>query len=148
MDQPGRRAANLILALALREQYGILGLATAFSVAAWVSLFLMWTQLRAKQGSLGTREVWRSTAKTLAATGALVALAIPVRVFVGTLFPLRAFWQVALQAGAASLAGLAGFILVAWLLKSGEFREFKEAAERRLWKRAKVVEGAVEAQGR
>ena len=140
--------ANLALALTLRDQYGILGLATAFSVAAWVSLFLMWTRLRAKQGSLGTRAVWQSTVKTLLATLAFCALAIPVRIWVGSVYPLRTFWQVALQAGAASFAGLAGFVAVAWLLKSEEFHEFRDAAARTLWKKAKVVEGALEAQGR
>ncbi|HWQ99865.1 MAG TPA: murein biosynthesis integral membrane protein MurJ [Candidatus Methylomirabilis sp.] len=141
-------AANLVLALTLRDSFGILGLSTAFSVAAWVSVFLMWTRLRAKQGSLGTRAVWQSTMKTLLATIAFCLLAIPARVFVGTMYPLRTFWQVAFQTGAAITAGLVGFILVAWLLKSEEFHEFREAAARRLWKKAKVMEGVMEAQGR
>lgn len=139
---------NLALALSWREQYGILGLAAAFSLAACASLVLLWWRLRAKLGSLGTAAVWHSTVKTLAATLVFIALALPVRIWVGTLYPLRTFWQVALQAGAASLAGLAGFAVAAWLLKSEEFHEFKEAAARKLWKRVKVVEGAVEAQGR
>lgn len=140
--------ANLGLALALREPYGILGLATAFSATAWIGLLLMWICLRMRQGVLGTRQVWSSTVKTFAATLVFVALAVPVRIWIGTLFPLRTFWQVALQAGAATFAGLIGFVVTAWLLKSEELREFKEAAARKLWQRARVVEGAVEAQGK
>lgn len=140
-------AANLILALALREQFGILGLATAFSVAAWVSVFLMWARLRQKQGSLGTREVVDSTIRTLIAALAFAAAAIPVRIWIGTVYDLSTFWQVALQAGATTIAGLAAFILVAALFKSPELAEFRRAAERKLFKKAAVAEGMEGAQG-
>jgi putative peptidoglycan lipid II flippase len=140
-------AVNLVLALALRKPFGIIGLAWAFSISSWVSLFLLWWMLRKKQGSLGTRSVSLSAAKTLAATVAFALCALPVRILVGTIFPLRTFWQVALQGVAAGIAGVIGFIIVAMLLKSEEFHEFKEAAARKLWRRAEVLEGAEEAQG-
>lgn len=139
--------SNLVLALALKEPFGILGLATAFSVSAWVSLFLMWTTLRIKQGGLKTNEVWDSTARTFIATLAFCAAALPVRIFVGNIFQLRSVWQVALQAVLSCIAGLIAFVIVAALLKSPEFREFRDAMARRLWKKAQVTEGAEQAQG-
>lgn len=140
-------AANIILALTLREEFGLLGLATAFSVAAWLSAFLLWTRLRQKQGRLGTRDVIDSAMRTLIATAAFAAVALPVRIAIGSIFNLRSFWQVLLQAGAASLAGLVAFILVAALLKSPELKEFRRAAERKLLKKASVSEGMEGAQG-
>jgi putative peptidoglycan lipid II flippase len=140
-------AVNVILALVLREPFGILGLAAAFSISAWVSLFLLWALLYRKQGSVGTRDVWNSFWRTFIATLAFCAAAIPVRIWVGTVFPLRNAWQVALQAGLAGLAGLFAFIAIAALLKSPELREFKDAAARKLWKKARVLEGVEQAQG-
>ncbi|MEN9558680.1 MAG: integral rane protein MviN, virulence factor [Candidatus Parcubacteria bacterium] len=140
-------AANLALALALRDEFGILGIATAFAVSAWVSVFLLWTRLRVKQGGLGTREVMDSAIRTIIASVAFATAAIPVRIWIGTVFDLRAFWQVLLQATAASLAGLAAFILVAALLKSPELQEFRQAAARKLFKKASVGEGMEGAQG-
>lgn len=139
--------SNLVLALLLREPFGILGLATAFSVAAWVSVFLLWAWLRMKQGGLGTRGVWSSTLKTSIATLAFAAFAIPVRIWIGTVFDLSSVWQVALQMGASLLAGVAAFLIVAWLLRSPEFHEFREALAARLWRRATISEGMGSAQG-
>jgi putative peptidoglycan lipid II flippase len=140
-------AANVALAILLRDEFGILGLATAFSVAAWLSMFLLWTRLRQKQGGLGTREVVDSAIRTLIASCAFAAAALPVRIWIGTVFDLRSFWQVLLQAGAASAAGLLAFIVVAALLKSPELAEFRKAAERKLFKKASVGEGMEGAQG-
>ena len=139
--------SNLILALALRESFGILGLASAFSVSAWVSVFLLWTMLRLRQGGLGTRDVWNSALKTVAATLAFCAAAIPMRIWIGTLFPLRSVWQVALQAGLSCGAGIIAFIAVAVVLRSREFHEFRDAALARYGKKARIEEGAEQAQG-
>jgi putative peptidoglycan lipid II flippase len=140
-------ASNLFLALALRDSFGILGLATAFSVSAWVSVFLMWVRLRSREGSLGTRQLWDSTIRTSIATLGFCTAAIPVRIWIGSVFNLRSFWQVALQAGLATIAGLIVFVIVASLLKSPELREFREAATRKLFRKARMSEGAEQAQG-
>lgn len=139
--------SNLFLALALRDSFGILGLATAFSVSAWVSVFLMWVRLRSKQGSLGTRTLWDSTVRTFVATLGFCAAAIPVRIWVGSIFTLHSVWEVALQAGLSVAAGLIVFVIVASLLKSSELREFREAATQKLFRKTRVSEGAEQAQG-
>jgi putative peptidoglycan lipid II flippase len=135
------------LAMLLKDQYGVLGLAAATAISSWVGVFLMWAFLRARQGGLGTREVWHSLLRTLAATLAFCAVAVPVRIWVGTVFDLDTFWEVALQIGAAGTAGTVAFIIMAMLLKSSELMEFREAAARRLWKKASVTEGVERAQG-
>ncbi len=139
--------SNLVLALLLREPFGLYGLAAAFSISAWVSVFLLWAWLRSKQGGLQTRGVWNSTVKTFIATMAFCAAAVPVRIWIGTIFDLSSVWQVALQMSASVITGLAAFLVVAALLKSPELQEFRAAAARRFWKQATVTEGIEGAQG-
>ncbi|GMU25426.1 murein biosynthesis integral membrane protein MurJ [Patescibacteria group bacterium] len=138
---------NIALALLFREPLGLNGLVLAFTIASWISIALLWWRLRASQGRLGTAGVWISFRTTLVATVVLCAFAVPVRILVGSIWPLRTFWQVALQAGAAAAAGLLGFWVTSWLLQSRELSELREAFIRKLWKRGEVLEGADAAQG-
>lgn len=139
---------NIVLAILLVDRYGLNGLVAAFSIAAWISLLLLWWRLRVKQGRIGTKEVWRSLKKTIVACFIMVGVALPIRIAIGTMFPLRTFWQVALQFSAAAIIGLLVFWIVSWLLKSKELQEFHCAFVRKFWKRGEVLEGVEEAQGR
>lgn len=136
---------NIGFALALRPWLGITGLAVAFSAAAFLQLVLLWIWLRLKRGPLGQGEFTVSAAKTLVASIALGLVAYPVRVWIGTVYPLRTFWQVALQGVAAGLCGSAAFLIVVWLLRSRELNEFVQAISRRLWRKASVTGGVDEA---
>lgn len=136
---------NIALAITLRGPFGITGLVAAFSVATYVNLFLLVVMLRRQQGPLGEGAFTMSFVKSLLASVAIIVAGYPVRQLVGTVFPLRTFWQVALQAGAATFVGVLGFMLVAWLLKSAEFREFMDGLQRRVFRRLPVVAGAEEA---
>jgi putative peptidoglycan lipid II flippase len=138
-------ALNLTLAILLRNQFGINGLAMAFSASAILNVGFLWWLLRYKKGCLGQGEFTMSAAKTVAASVALFGFGWVARQAIGTIFPLRTFWQVALQAGGALVIGLGAFCLVAWLLKSEEFHEFRESMLRKLFRKA-VVQGAEEAQ--
>jgi putative peptidoglycan lipid II flippase len=139
---------NIILALLLVGPYGLNGLVFAFTIAAWLSLILFWWRLRASHGRLGTAEVWNSFKRIAVACFIMAGVALPVRIAIGTIYPLRTFWQVALQAGASAAAGLLAFWIICRLLKSKELGEFQRAFVRRFWKRGMVLEGAEEAQGR
>ncbi len=87
-----------------------------------------------------------SFAKTAAASSALFGFGWLARQALGTIFPLETFWQVALQSFVTLVVGLGAFAIVATLLKSEEFREFREGAERRLFKKTPILSGAEEAQ--
>jgi putative peptidoglycan lipid II flippase len=139
-------AFNLLLAVLLREPFGIAGLAIAFSSSAFLNLALLWWLLHTRKGTLGAGEVTMSFFKTAAASMALFGFGWIARQVVGTIFPLHTFWQVALQAIATLLVGGGAFAIVAHLLKSEEFHEFRTSAVRRFWKRGEVLPGADEAQ--
>lgn len=141
---------NIVGAVILMRPFGILGLAAAFTISAWIGLMVLWWRLRARQGRLGTRAVWGSFFKILIASFIMAGAMIPVRNLIGTIYPLRSTWQVLLQAGAASIVGLVAFYIVCKLMRSPELEEFQSAIIRRVWrqKRDHLMEGAEEVQGR
>ncbi|MCE9586024.1 murein biosynthesis integral membrane protein MurJ [Candidatus Uhrbacteria bacterium] len=135
------------LAIVLREPFGVMGLAMAFSAAAIVQCLLLGLFLRRMFGQLGKGETLISTYKTSIATVALCTAAFPVRQWLGTIYNLEATWQVVLQASGTLVAGGLAFFVTAWLVRSPELVEFRMAAEKRLFKKARLVEGAEEASG-
>lgn len=139
-------AFNLVLAIILREYLGILGLAISFSAAAVLNMLLLWWLLYYKKGSLGEGAFTYSLLKTCAASMALLGFGWITRQGLGMMFPLRTFWEVALQAAGTLLVGGVAFVVVATLLKSSEFGEFRDATVRRFLKKGGVLAGAEEAQ--
>jgi putative peptidoglycan lipid II flippase len=137
-------AANVVLAFVLYREFGIQGLAISFTVATFVNAIWLWSKLSRVYGPLGTRTLFPSMLKAFAASVAIIGVGYPVRNFIGTLYPLRTFWQVALQAGLTSVVALAGFILVAWLLKSQELVELTRAINRKMFHVRPEVSGAEE----
>ncbi len=139
--------ANLFLAWQLYGRFGVAGLALAFSLASWFGIGLMFWQLRRKTGSLGLRMLLPSYGIAILGSIVLMTSAYLIRTMIGTWIPLRTLWQVVLQAGCAAMVGCAGFIGIAILLRSPEWKELSETIRRRVWRRAKVAESASEAQG-
>ena len=123
---------NVTAAFLLRGQFGIAGLAMAFSLSAFLQLGLLLFALRRACGAWSRGDIRVSVYKTLAATAAAIAIAYLLRQWVGTAYPLRTYWQVALQAGAAVFGGGFVFFLLSWLLHSREFNEFKSGLIRKL----------------
>ena len=139
--------ANIILVLLLKGPFGVAGLAVAFSITAIAQLLLLVFFLRKQQGALGRGEFALSAYKTSIATVALCVAAYPVRQAIGTIYSLRTFLQVVLQAGATIVVGGLVFILIAWLLRSRELFEFWDAIHRKLWRHVKLEEGVDQAGG-
>lgn len=138
---------NIGMALLLFTQFGVAGLAIAFSCATYVNLLLLCWQLRRQYGPLQGWTYLRSFFVTGIASVAMIAAGYPVRQLIGTLFPLRTVAQVALQAVAAGTVALAAFFLVAWLFRSPELAEFLGAMNRKLFRQKGPISGAEEAQG-
>ncbi len=139
-------AFNITLALLLRGPLGIVGLAVAFTASSCLNLAILWWLLYFKKGALSQGGFAISFAKTLAASLALFGFGWPVRQFFGTIFPLSTFWQVALQAAGTVLAGGVAFLIVAFLLKSEELKEFIAALQRKWFKKIPLIVGADEVQ--
>ena len=119
----------------------------AFSVDSYLQCGMLWYFLRRRYGHLDGKVLSISLSKTILASIALFGFGWLARQLVGTVFPLRTFWQVGLQAVAASVVGIAAFCILAKLLRVQEFSEFMAAMKSKLWRTAKVTEGAEQARG-
>src|SRR6185369_14838743 len=101
---------NLVLALALSPVLGIAGLAIALSASAFVQLILLYAFLRKSRGSLGGVGLLPSVWKVILASVVMCVVAFPLRQWIGTLYPLRTFRQVALQFIVSFIGGALGFL--------------------------------------
>jgi putative peptidoglycan lipid II flippase len=113
---------NIVLALILKDSYGVAGLAIAFSVTTFFQLGMLWLALRRRVGGESqTRFIKMVVQAGLACVPAMLT-AYLTRHLVGTLVPLRTFWQVATQFIAAS--GVAGAVYFAclWFVRIDEAR--------------------------
>lgn len=135
----------IFLALLLKEPYGLLGLAAAFALDGFAQFILLWFLLRRRFGSLKGRYLSKSLGKIVLASIALFGFGWLARQVVGTIFPLRTFWQVALQAGAACLLGGGAFCIVARLLRVAELEDWVRTLKHKLYRQAKITEGAEKA---
>lgn len=139
-------AFNLFLAFMLHERLGVIGLAIAFSAATGLNFLLLTWMLFTFKRLVPRADVLVSMLKICAASCALLGFGWVTRQLIGTWFPLRTFWQVALQIFATCLIGGGAFLAVAALLKSPEFHDLRAAAVRRFWKKGPVLSGVEEAQ--
>ncbi len=139
---------NVMVAYFLKDLYGVTGLAAAFSIGAFTQFGLLWYLLRKRLGGhLEGKELTKSLSKTFLASLALFGFGWLARQYVGTVFPLRTFMQVASQAMAATIVGVAAFCTLAKLLNVQEFHEFITAAKAKLLRKANISEGIDQDQG-
>lgn len=123
-------AINIFLAWTLRSVYGIAGLAMAFSFSSGVQVLLLWLFLQRRVGNDSQRDFVRLCAFSALASVPALAAGWVARQAVGTWLPLRAFWQVALQFGAASVAIGVVYLALMYLLKVDEIRDAVARARR------------------
>lgn len=121
---------TIISALVLRARFGVAGLAMAFSLASILQVGLLWIALRRRVGAASERSFVRLVGQILLACVPAMVVAWSVRQAVGTVFPLRTFWQVALQFGAAAAGAGAVYILAMYFLKTEESRELVDRVKR------------------
>lgn len=135
----------VFLALLLKGPYGLLGLAAAFALDGFAQFILLWFLLRRRFGHLEGKYLSKSLGKIILASIALFGFGWLARQAVGTVFPLRTFWQVALQAGAACVLGGGAFYVVARLLRVAELDDWVRTLKHKLYRQAKITEGVEKA---
>ncbi|MEP7050295.1 MAG: murein biosynthesis integral membrane protein MurJ [Pseudomonadota bacterium] len=120
----------VVLALVLRGRFGHVGIGLAVTGSSAVQMLLLWRLLRGKLGNLRSAEIAASASRTLlaalcgAAAGAFLARELT------PIGPARALAR-ALPGAVGSLAFLAVFALVAYLIRSPELRAIVDAVRRR-----------------
>ncbi|MEK7473831.1 MAG: murein biosynthesis integral membrane protein MurJ [Patescibacteria group bacterium] len=138
-------SATIAAAWFLHGSFGLRGVGIAFSLGAFTQATLLLAVLRKRFGRLGKGETLYSFYRTTIATVALCVVGFPMREWLGTIYPLETFWQVALQAiGTVTFGGLA-FLITAWLMRSSELEEIANGIRAKFIRRAKLAEGAEQA---
>lgn len=131
---------NIIAALFLSKEFGVVGLGMAYSIAAIIQVVLLWTPLRKSLGSLDEMRIGRSFLVLGLAGVACGAVVQFMKQIVVKFISLDTFFGVFSQGAIAGLLGLAVYALVAYLLKSEEMNEFLRGMKRRLFKKVKPEE--------
>jgi putative peptidoglycan lipid II flippase len=131
---------NVTFGYLLTEEYGVPGLAVAFSIATMMQLAILWVSLKAKLGSLDERALLKSTAILSFAGLAAAAVTQAVKYTVVDYLELDTFMNVFIQTIAAGGAGLFMYFATAFILRSPEMMAFAQGVHSRLIKTAKPTE--------
>jgi len=139
---------NIGLAYLLKDDFGVLGLAASLSIASFVQFGLLWWFLRRYLGGhLDTRKMFLANLKVLIASLSLFGFGWLGKQLIGSIFPLRTFWQVLLQIFLALLFGGIMFVMMSYLLKIEEFFIFLNLLKKKIFKPFKLIEGMDEIVG-
>lgn len=122
---------NVILALLLAGNFGVQGLAIAFSAAAIVQVMLLLSILHWQLGGFNDREVLTSLARiSVAAFLAGVVLQL-LKYPVASVVDMQRFWGIFVQLVVTSMGGLATYLVCMWLFGSDELSALRRYLPRR-----------------
>jgi len=130
---------NLLLVVSLIKSFGVFGLAVAFSVSSILNMLLLLVFLKKQVGSIGGRELGRSTLQIIVASLAGGATAQFGKYLVGTQGELDTFLAVLMQLIVAGGLGVAAFSLVAYYLRIPEFFQFTNSLTRKVFRSKKTI---------
>ena len=123
---------NVGLALWLSRQFGVAGLALAFSLSTMLNFLLLFFVLRHRVGGLDEKRLLISTAKCTAAGLAMAVSIQAMKLLVWPYVNMTKVWGILVQGSLAGLFGLVVYAAVCSLLKSEEFAELWQAVKIRL----------------
>lgn len=131
-------AVNILAIVFLIDEYKILSLAIAFSLASVVQMVLLLLVLRFKYGNLNDKQIVNSVGKTILATFLAGVFAQSFKYLVDGVVNLETFLGVFSQLFISSLVGFFVFILVCEILKIEEYIKFKGSITKRIFKFKKL----------
>ncbi len=137
---------NVLIAFFSYRTFGVLGLASAFTISSWVNVGLLYSMWIHTHPALRPRFLW-FVLLTSVASSAMLIVGYACRQIVGTIYPLHTFIQVALQAITATMAGCGMFLFIAHILRIEEMGEMMHAIRRLRMKSDIPIAGAEEVQG-
>jgi len=114
--------------------FGVSGLALAFSISSILNFILLWLALRTKTDGLDEKNIILSVLKVSLATLAMAVTTQFMKFGIEPFFGTTTFLGIFLQGLIAGLVGIAVFVVAAMLLKSPEMFTFAGALRKRLFK--------------
>lgn len=135
---------NTILSFVLGEMYGILGLVSAFTISAILQFVILWIALYSKVGNLNTGPVFVSVGKVVFASVLMGIFAQGLKLTLGGYLNIDTVAGILTQTVVASVVALCIFIVVSLYIRNREMILFKEAINRKLFKRADIPQEHIE----
>lgn len=130
---------NIITVFLLIRQYGVLGLAIAFSISSIVNMILLVIFIKRRLPNINDGKIWNSTLRIIAASliaGGVMQIA---KYIVGTRGELDTFLEILAQLLIAGSAGLATFCLASYYFNVREFFQFTESVTRKIFGAKKII---------
>ena len=136
---------NIGLAWFWAQEYGVAGIAMAFSFASIVQLILLWIFAHRKLKGLDEPAILLSLITTVVA-GIMCGLMVQAMKSIYEVFvPLTTFFGVLGQGLVAGISGLIVFLIAAWVWRSRELETLWCSLRRKLFTRYRLSESADEA---
>lgn len=139
--------ANIGLAWPWSRQFGVAGLALAFSVGNIINFVLLWLALRRKGNILDNWAIGLGALKITIAAAVAWPIIFEVKKLIAPLVNMNTFWGIAGQLVGAAIAGLLVYLVVCLLLRCPEAKQLWQIINRRLPGGRKTVVDADEARG-
>ena len=138
---------NTALALYLAPRYGVIGLATAYSIDNILNFILLWVWLSIKVGNLDIKRILRSVFKFIIAALAAGGAAQITKALIWPYADMTKFSGVFLQLVVSGAVGVFIYAFFCFLFNSEEFMDFVMALKKR-WPFRKVnIDDQGEARG-
>lgn len=119
-------AINIVASLMLAGQYGVLGLALAFSISSFINMILLLVVLRIRVGDLKDIVIFKNGFKTLISTIILIIMTyISLRLF-ASIVDMNTYIGILIQAFGAAAMGLIVYIAASKLMKHEDSIELFE----------------------
>ncbi len=131
--------SNIFLSLWLARDFGVEGLALAFSIANIINFIILWVILRIEIGNMDEYRIIYSTIKFSIAALACGVTVQGMKIVVWQFVDMEKTLGVFSQGAIAGIAGLTMYLLVSWVLRSEELFNFWNSFKRRfLWKKVET----------
>ena len=126
--------ANLILAFPLSKQYGVVGLAAAFSISSVLNASLLYYLVNKKIGFSCHNAIFKSTVKISFSSIAAGLFAYASLYLIEPFLDTHTFVGIFTQGLFAGTVGITTYCLISWKFKIEEFIVFKNSIQKRLFK--------------
>jgi putative peptidoglycan lipid II flippase len=131
---------GIISAFLFADDFGVIGLGMAYSLASVINAGILWVSLRQRLGTLDELSILQSFSKMLAA-GVLCAVVMQVLKPVAvSIISLDTFIGVFTQGFLAGGSGLLVYVAISYALKSKELEDITSALQRKVLKRSRPQE--------
>ncbi|MFA4831644.1 MAG: murein biosynthesis integral membrane protein MurJ [Patescibacteria group bacterium] len=133
---------NIILSLTLKDVYGVVGLALAFSIAMVIQLALLWITLRQKTKTLNELSILHTLFKISIAAIAMALVIQFLKTPLAGIVDMTRFWGILTQGFTAGLVGLLVYAGICLGLKVEEVFELKESIKKK-WLKLTDIQGEI-----